>query len=133
MHKGAQDIFDLTGKVALVTGAGSGPGKAIAEAMGEAGATVVCTDINIDTVEETAAYINGIGSRAIALKVDISKEDDVMWVVEETVKRYGQLDILFNVAGVAHAPAKLHAFSKEEWDRIISINLTGTYLCCRKR
>src|SRR4030042_1222497 len=132
MHEKVRALFDLTGKVALVTGAGSGLGKAIAEAMGEAGAKVVCTDINEDTAGKTAAYIEGIGSPAIAVKADVSNESDVKRMVEETVNAFGRLDILFNIAGIPHMPAKIHEFPKEDWDRVISVNLTGTYLCCKE-
>ena len=116
----------------MVTGAGSGMGKAIAEAMGEAGAKVVCVDINEDTAKETAAYIQKIGSTAIAVKADVSKETDVQRAVEEAVNTFGGLDILFNIAGIPHLPHMLHEFPKEDWDRIISVNLTGTFLCCRE-
>jgi len=132
MHEKARELFDLTGKVALVTGSGSGIGKAIAEAMGEAGAKVVCADINEETAQETTAYINGIGSVAIAVKTDVSKESDVRRMVKETLNHFGRLDILFNIAGIPHMPAKVHELPKEDWDRIISVNLTGTYLCCKE-
>ena len=132
MHDKARELFDLAGRVAVVTGAGSGIGKAIAEAMGEAGANVVCADINEVTAKETAAYINGIGSKAMVVKTDVSKEGDVRNMVEETVKAFGRVDILFNIAGVPHMPAKVHELPREDWDRIISINLTGTYLCCKE-
>lgn len=132
MHEKVRDLFDLTGKVALVTGAGSGLGKAIAEAMGEAGARVVCADINEDTAKKTAAYIEGMGSPAIAVKVDVSNEAEVRRMVEMTVNTFGRLDILCNIAGVPHMPAKVHELPKGDWDRIIAVNLTGTYLCCKE-
>lgn len=132
MHEKVRDLFDLTGKVAVVTGAGSGLGKAIAEAMGEAGAKVVCADINEETAKKTAAYIEGIGSSGIAVKADVSNEAEVKRMVEKTVDVFGRLDILFNIAGIPHMPAKIHEFPKEDWDRIIAVNLTGTYLCCKE-
>ena len=132
MHEKVRDLFDLTGKIALVTGAGSGLGKAIAEAMGEAGARVVCADINEDTAKKTAAYIEGMGSPAIAVKADVSNEAEVRSMVEITVNTFGSLDILCNIAGVPHIPAKVHELPKGDWDRIIAVNLTGTYLCCKE-
>jgi len=132
MHQKAQELFDLESKVAVVTGAGSGIGKGIAEAMGEAGASVVCADINNESVKDTAGYINNLGSSAIAVVTDVSKQKDVRLMVEKTVNRFGRLDILFNIAGIPHMPARLHELPKKDWDRIISVNLTGTFLCCKE-
>lgn len=132
MHQRAIDLFDLKGKTAVVTGAGSGIGKGIAEAMGEAGAMVVCADINEDTAQETADYVSSLGVSAIAVKTDVSKQKDVSNMVRQTVKTFGRLDILFNIAGIPHMPAKVHDLPKEDWDRIISVNLTGTFLCCKE-
>lgn len=132
MYQKTLKLFELTGKVAIVTGAGSGIGKAVAEAMGEAGAAVVCADINRTAAVATSGYISSIGSHAVAVKVDVSKAQDVKKMVDVTLKHFNRLDILFNIAGVAHLPAKLHELAKKDWDRILSINLTGTYLCCKE-
>jgi gluconate 5-dehydrogenase len=132
MHQKVLELFELAGKVAIVTGAGSGIGKAVAEAMGEAGAGVVCADINRAEAKATAAYVCDVGSDAIAVKVDVSKAPDVKKMIDVTLKQFNRLDILFNIAGVAHLPAKLHELPKKDWDRILSINLTGTYLCCKE-
>jgi NAD(P)-dependent dehydrogenase (short-subunit alcohol dehydrogenase family) len=132
MHEKAKQLFDLTGKIAVVTGAGSGIGKAIAEAMGESGAKVVCADINEENARETAMYVNGLGSSAIAVRADVSEEADVKGMVDKTVEQYGKLDILFNIAGIPHLPAKVHEFPRRDWDRIIAVNLTGTFLCCKE-
>lgn len=130
--KGIAGMFDLSGKVAIVTGAGSGIGRAIAEAMGEFGACVACADINLESANETAERIRSIGPLAIALKTDVSIEEDAVSMVQQTITEFGRLDILFNIAGIPHLPAKLHEFPKSDWDRIIAVNLTGTYLCSRE-
>jgi NAD(P)-dependent dehydrogenase (short-subunit alcohol dehydrogenase family) len=132
MNTNIRDLFDLTGKVALVTGSGSGIGKAIAIAMGEAGASVVCADINNHTAKETVSEIRSEGVSAISLEVDVSREMDVKRMVSKALHRYDRIDSLFCIAGVAHAPAMLHQFPKEEWDKILSVNLTGTFHCCKE-
>src|SRR5687768_3435919 len=89
------DLFRLDGKVALVTGAGSGLGRAYAEAMAEAGADVVCADLNPDTAEETAAYARSLGRRAIPVRVDVGDEASVVAMAAEAVRQLGQLDVVF--------------------------------------
>jgi len=126
------DLFDLSGKVVVVTGAGSGLGKAIAEAVAEAGADVVCADINGETVSETGKLIEKYGHRVLVLQVDVSKEEEVKRMIDETVNNFGRLDVIFNNAGIA-GPVKLaHETSIEEWNKVMDVNLTSVFLCCRE-
>ena len=117
--------IELSGKVALVTGAARGIGKAIADALAANGAAVVYTDVDIDTAKESAAK-----SDSRAIKMDVTQEDEVKEVIERTVADEGGLDILVNNAGVntiAHR-VPIDQFPKEEWDRIINVDLNGLYL-----
>lgn len=128
-----RDLFALDGMVAVVTGAGSGIGRGVAEALADAGAAVMCTDVNRDTAEETAAsIIRDFGARALAFRVDTSEEKGVQQLFASVFAAEKRLDILFNCAGICHRGAKVHEFPREQWDRILAVNLTGIYLCCRE-
>jgi NAD(P)-dependent dehydrogenase (short-subunit alcohol dehydrogenase family) len=115
---------DLTGKVALVTGAGRGIGQAIADSLRANGAMVVYTDID----EETA--LASAGPNGIASRLDVSDADEVRQGVDTTLERFGRLDILVNNAGIntLHHRINVDRFPREEWDRILSVDLTGLFL-----
>ncbi len=119
-------------KVCLVTGAGSGIGRATAIAFAKEGAKVVVTDIILENAEKTAALLREEGSHALALKVDISKREEVENMVRETVDTYGKLDCAVNCAGIA-GPVSLptHEYPDELWHQQININLTGTWYCLK--
>lgn len=112
----------FAGQVALVTGAGGGIGGALVQALLERGATVVGADL------KPPAAIPGRPFRGVAL--DVRRREDIRRVVDEVVATEGRLDVLVNVAGVvSHGPAE--SLAEEEWDRVIDINLKGTFLCCQ--
>lgn len=117
--------IELSGKVALVTGAARGIGKAIADALAANSAEVVYTDVDVDTVEESAAKTE---SRAI--EMDVTNENQVKRVIEQVVGDSGSLDILVNNAGVNTIEHRvpIDQFPREEWDRIINVDLNGLYL-----
>ncbi len=117
----------LEDKVAIVTGAASGIGKATAVLFGREGAKVMCADLNADGAEATASQIADTGGEAASLKADVSQEDDVKQMIGETVERWGRLDVLYNNAGVG-VGNPVTQVSIEEWDRIIDINLRGVFL-----
>jgi 2-dehydro-3-deoxy-D-gluconate 5-dehydrogenase len=132
MHNRIYDLFNLDGKVALVTGAGSGIGRGIAEGLALAGATIACADINAQIAEETAQKIRDCtGLLAYAVQVDVSDEARVRQVFQALDEQHGHLDILFNCAGIAHHETKLHEFACEEWERILAVNLNSVYYCCK--
>jgi NAD(P)-dependent dehydrogenase (short-subunit alcohol dehydrogenase family) len=124
--------FNLSGKVALVTGAASGLGVAFAEAMAEAGADVVCADINNKGLQKTVKKIEKIGKIGLAVICDVSKEEDVKRMMRVTVNTLGRLDILFNNAGIGGVRKPLHKYTTEEWDQILAVDLQGVFFCARE-
>jgi NAD(P)-dependent dehydrogenase (short-subunit alcohol dehydrogenase family) len=106
----------LEGKVAVVTGAGSGIGEAIAMRFAEEGATVVCAGLHLARVEDTAEQIRNVGGIGLAMPLDVSSEDAVAAVLDEVQRRYGSLDVLVNNAGIG-----------DVWERTIAVNLSGVY------
>jgi NAD(P)-dependent dehydrogenase (short-subunit alcohol dehydrogenase family) len=125
--------FNLEGKVALVTGAANGLGATFAEALAEAGADVVCSDIDAEGLKETVRRIERIGQKALAVLCDVSKEDEVKNMLKVTVDTFGRLDILFNNAGIAEeTPKRLHEYTTEEWNRILAVDLQGVFYCARE-
>ncbi|MDY6863921.1 MAG: SDR family oxidoreductase [Thermodesulfobacteriota bacterium] len=126
------ELFNLEGKVSVVTGAGSGLGTAFAQAMAEAGAKVVCADINGDTAGKVAEDLNDKGYDAISLKADVSKEEEVKEMINKTVKEWNTLDIIFNNAGVAGEVKPIHELSLAEWEKLMAINMTGVFLCTKE-
>ena len=115
----------LDGKIALVTGAGSGIGKCIAETYAREGARVALADINADAAKSAARTI---GNSAIALRCDVSKKADIDGVVEETLSAFGALDILINNAGATHVNKPVVEISEAEYDRVFAVNVKGIFL-----
>jgi 3-oxoacyl-[acyl-carrier protein] reductase len=117
---------DLSGKTAIVTGAGNGVGRAVAVALAAMGAAVCANDINPDTADQTAAEINAAGGTAFAWQADVSNRFQVGSLIEEAREHFGRVHVLVNAAGVR----KLGAMAKlDEWDwrRVLDVNLTGTF------
>jgi len=122
----------FTGKVAFVTGAASGIGRAAALAFAREGASVVVADVSEEDNQETARMIEEQGGRALAVRCDVTRTEDVRAALERTVEAFGRLDVAFNNAGVE--PRKLVPTAEvedAEWDRIISIDLRGVFLCMK--
>lgn len=124
-------MFDLTGKVALVTGARRGMGKSHALTLAGQGAKIVVTDISQEECQLVVDEIQKNGGEAIALKLDVSKKAEVEAVFAQVVDRFGRLDILVNNAGI-YAPTPAIDMSEEDWDRTININLKGEFLCAQQ-
>jgi len=123
--------LSLAGKVALVTGAGSGIGGAIAGLFARAGAKVVVTDVNPQGGESVAAGILRQGNEATFMQLDVSDSRQVKQVVAATSARYGRIDVLCNAAAILFIGTALET-SEKQWNRVLAINLTGTFLCCRE-
>ena len=124
-------MFDLTNKVALVTGARRGMGKAHSIALAKQGAKVVVTDISQEECQLVVDEIKSMGGEAIALKLDVSNVVEVNQVFDEVVKQFGRLDILVNNAGI-FAPKPALELTEEDWDKTININLKGEFLCAQR-
>lgn len=124
----------LQNQVAIVTGSSSGIGEGIAKSLAEQGAIVVVNhsrDSSTDEAEQVKADIINSGSQAIVIKADVSKEDEVQMMFAETIKQFGTVDILINNSGV-QKDAKFHEMTLDQWNTVISINLTGQFLCARE-
>lgn len=120
----------LAGKVAIITGAGAGIGRATALLFAQEGAEVVVADFDPERGKETVRLIEERGGRAIFLQADVSKAADVKRMVKTTVERYGRLNILVNNAGI-YAAADVVQATEEDWDRILDVNLKGVFLCSK--
>jgi NAD(P)-dependent dehydrogenase (short-subunit alcohol dehydrogenase family) len=120
----------LAGKVAIVTGGGSGIGRATAELFAREGAKVVLADYKAGAGVKTVQGINAAGGEAIFVQVDVSDSAQVQRMVQIAVEVYGGIDILFNNAGV-HLSGTVLDTTEEAWNRLMSVNLTGVYLCCK--
>lgn len=119
------DIFGVEGKVAFVTGAGSGLGREMAIAMSENGALVVCFDVNADGLAQTAALL---GEDILCIEGDVANEDAVDAAVAACIARFGCLDILFANAGIGDPePGLLHDYSTENWNKVVGVNLNGVF------
>jgi NAD(P)-dependent dehydrogenase (short-subunit alcohol dehydrogenase family) len=123
------NIFDLSGKVVLVTGGGSGIGRAYCEAVAEFGADVVCSDLVAENAEETVSIIRTFGHGAVAVKADASKEEDIQLMVNRSIKEFGTIDVAFANAGTADKDlVPIHEKSVEDWDAVMALQPRGTFL-----
>jgi len=126
-----KNIFDLSGRVALITGGGSGLGRAFCEAMSKYGADVACVGRIESKLKETVELIKRYRHKSIAVKADVSRPDEVENMINKVVARFGTIDILFNNAGITSQPTRVGETPIEDWDRVIATNLRGVFLCMR--
>jgi NAD(P)-dependent dehydrogenase (short-subunit alcohol dehydrogenase family) len=119
------------GKVAFVTGAGSGIGRATALAFAHEGASVVVADVSEQANQQTARMIEELGGRALAVRCDVTRTDDVRGALEKTIETFGRLDVAFNNAGIEYKIQPAAEVTEAEWDRIMDIDLRGVFLCMK--
>jgi NAD(P)-dependent dehydrogenase (short-subunit alcohol dehydrogenase family) len=122
---------DLDGKVAIVTGASAGIGRAAALALAAEGAAVVAADIDAARGEQVAAEINDKGGKALFVPTDVSDDAQVEAMVRQAVEAFGGLDLAFNNAGIEGTPAPTHECTPQNWQRTLAVNLTGVWSCMR--
>ena len=121
--------YDFSGKVALITGAGGGIGRATAIAFGKSGASVVVSDVSVQGGEETVALVEQAGGKAIFVACDVADADAVNNMVAQAIQVYGRLDYGHNNAGITNIRSS--EWDEDVWDRTLSINLTGVMHCMR--
>ncbi|MFH0851861.1 MAG: SDR family NAD(P)-dependent oxidoreductase [Candidatus Peregrinibacteria bacterium] len=124
-------MFDLTGKVALVTGAMRGMGKADALALAAQGATVIVTDIDLKACETVVKEIEKAGGKAMAFALDVTKKSEIDAVFDTVIKQFKKIDILVNNAGIFRPKSALE-LTEQEWQQTIDVNLKGYFFCAQR-
>jgi NAD(P)-dependent dehydrogenase (short-subunit alcohol dehydrogenase family) len=122
---------NVTGRVAFVTGAGSGIGRATALAFAREGANVVVADVSEQNIRDTARLIGELGGRALAVTCDVTRAEEVKAALDKTIETFGRLDFAFNNAGVEQRMAPAAELEEAEWDRIVNTDLRGVFLCMK--
>lgn len=124
----------LSNKVSIITGAGSGIGKAIAMIFASEGSNVVISDIDLGKASEISDEINNINknsfNKSIAIKADVTNSNEVDNLIQRVVEKFGTIDILINSAGILYT-TRFEDITEDEWDKVINVNLKGTFICCK--
>ena len=127
----ADNIFDLTGKVAIVTGGNGGIGLGIAKGLAKAGASIVVAARNHQKTENAVKEVHSLGAKVLGLTTDVHDESSVVSMVRSTLDDFGRIDILVNNAGIGIRKAP-QDYTLDEWNQVIDVNLTGVFLCSRE-
>lgn len=125
------DMFDLSGRVAVVTGGNSGIGRAIAEGLAEAGANIVICARRLGLCQKACSEIEELGVKSLPIRCDVTNTGEVNNVIDTTIKEFGRLDILVNNAGVGEGEKPVIEISDENWDRTMNINVRGAFFFSR--
>ena len=121
-----------TAKTAMVTGGGTGIGRAVAIALAKAGYSLVLAGRRVEPLEETAQVINGLGGRALTVPTDVAQRDSILKLFAVTKATFGRLDVLFNNAGISAPAVPFEDLPFETWQEVVSVNLTGMFLCTQE-
>ena len=124
------NLFDLSGKVSLITGGGTGLGRAMAIGLAKYGSNIVIVDIDPDKAKDVVRKIESLEKSALAIKADVTKREEVDHMVQDVLDKFRTIDILVNSAGIGRR-VKAEEMSEKDWDEVISVNLKGTFLCCQ--
>jgi NAD(P)-dependent dehydrogenase (short-subunit alcohol dehydrogenase family) len=127
----SSNLFDLEGKIALVTGGGSGLGQSNAIALAKAGASVMIADIDAKKADYTREKILEFGRNAYSFKCDITSIHEINDLVDETIKKFSKIDILLNSAGIIPEQEQILEVSEDNWDKVMDVNLKGTFFICQ--
>ncbi|MGA9901989.1 MAG: SDR family NAD(P)-dependent oxidoreductase, partial [Terriglobales bacterium] len=125
-----KQLFDLSGRVAIISGGSIGLGRQMAEGLAEMGANLVLCARKKERCEEAAEALRSVGVQTLALECDVKDKATIHQVVEKTLAKFGRLDILINNAGVSWG-VPMEEMTLEQWDKVLSTNLTGTFLFCQ--
>jgi gluconate 5-dehydrogenase len=128
---GYRKLFDLTGKVAVVTGGGGGLGRPTALGLADFGADVVVTSRDLQKLMKVKEEIERLGRRSLAISCDVTKPEEVKNMVKQTVDAFGKIDILVTYAGV-NIPKPAEDYPYEDWNKVIDVNVTGVFLTCKE-
>ena len=132
MSETINKLFDLKDRVAIVTGSARGIGKEIALAFAGAGAKVIIADIAFEAAKGVEKTSQDRDCDALALRVDVSSESDVQFMVKESLSKFGRIDVLVNNAARGGGPASVEALDLKDWNSVLNANLTSVFLCCRE-
>lgn len=127
-----KNLFNLQGKTALVTGAALGLGRSFAQTLAEAGADVVIADLDSERLQETEALVEESGRNVHAIAADVSNPEDVTRMIIQTISKFQSLDIAVNNAGILTKPVPFHEMPIADWQKVISVNLSGLFMCMQK-
>ncbi|HSJ52638.1 MAG TPA: SDR family NAD(P)-dependent oxidoreductase [Anaerolineae bacterium] len=120
----------LKDRVAIVTGAARGIGRGIALALAREGARVAACDLDLSMLDDLVGQVRAGGGEVLALAVDVTRKDQILGAVDQVLARWGRLDVLVNNAGI-YEVLPVEAISEAQWDRVLAVNLKGTFLCCQ--
>ena len=124
--------MSTSAKIALVTGAGTGVGRAVANALAKAGYSLVLAGRRKEPLDTVAGEVNAVGSQALAVPTDVTKRESVITLFEKVKSSFGRLDVLFNNAGMGAPPVPLEDLPFETWQKVVATNLTGMFLCTQE-